>query len=243
MPVTQDKPGPYAPATAVLGIVERYRDRGLPTPITADVLARAGVTDSLIARTLYALQTLDLIGVDGMPTATFEAIRRAPQADYMARLGDWLTQAYSDALQFIDPATADETQVHDAFRGYTPPGQRDRMVTLFLGLFRAAGIAPEKVATSAPRKKVVAVRMATRVAPRKIEHKTPSEKPPFVAGAAGGLPPALAGLLASLPVNGEGWTQAQRDSFMNTFGVVLDFTFPPGVVRTKTAEDDDASDA
>jgi len=41
-----------------------------------------------------------------------------------------------------------------------------------------------------------------------------------------GLPPAIAGLLASLPKEGEGWTQDRRDKFVNTFGAVIDFCFP-----------------
>lgn len=147
MAVTQGKPGPYSPSTAIMGIVERYRDRGLPTPITADVLTKAGlVSDSLMARTLYALQILDLIDAAGNPTETLEAIRRAPAGEYKARLSDWLTHAYSDVLAYVDPATADEDAVHDAFRLYNPSGQRGRMVTLFMGLFRAAGLAPDKPA-------------------------------------------------------------------------------------------------
>ncbi len=60
MAVTQEKPAPYAPASAILDIVSRYRNRGLVFPVNADVLARVGISDSLIPRTLQALQVLDL---------------------------------------------------------------------------------------------------------------------------------------------------------------------------------------
>ena len=41
-----------------------------------------------------------------------------------------------------------------------------------------------------------------------------------------GLPPALSGLLQSLPASGQGWTQERRDAFVATFGAVIDFCFP-----------------
>ena len=152
MPVTQDKPAPYAPATAILALVERHRSKGLPTPVNADVLGRAQVSSSLIPRTLQALETLDLIDAEGKPTPVLEGIRLAPEAEYQKRLAEWLTAAYADALAYVDPATDDETSVRDAFRSYTPVGQQPRMVTLFTGLFKAAGIGPEQGKASRPRK-------------------------------------------------------------------------------------------
>ena len=116
MPVTPDRPGPYAPASAILELVQRYRTRGLPTPINGEVLARSGISDSLIPRTLQTLQTLDLIDEAGAPTQVFEGIRRAPEAEYQQRLREWLNNAYADALNYIDPATASDVEVRDAFR-------------------------------------------------------------------------------------------------------------------------------
>src|SRR5437868_3238699 len=74
MPVTADRPAPYATAGAILDFIDRYRNRGVPSPIDGDVLARAGVAHTLIARTLQALHTLDLIDPKtGTPTQTLEA--------------------------------------------------------------------------------------------------------------------------------------------------------------------------
>lgn len=155
MAVTPDRAGPYAPAKVIIDLIERYRSRGLPSPINGEVLARAGVSDSLSSRTLQALATLDLIDAEGKPSAALEGMRVAPEAEYLNRMGEWLTAAYADALQFVDPGTANETEVRDAFRQYKPVGQQDRMVSLFMGLFRHAGLAPEKTPTggAAPRKK------------------------------------------------------------------------------------------
>lgn len=227
MAVTPEQPAPYAPSSAVLEIVNRFRDRGLPTPITGEVLARAGISDSLLPRTLQALQALDLIDGDGRPTQILDGIRRAPQAEYEQRLREWLTAAYADALQFIDPATADEVAVRDAFRNYNPVGQQGRMVSLFTNLWRAAGVGPDKD-RSAPRK-APAVSGKPRVTPAKPIRQPPARddgKGAQQQSNSGGLPPALAGLLASLPSADVGWTQQSRDRFVQTFGAVLDFCFP-----------------
>jgi hypothetical protein len=117
----------------------------------------------------------------------------------------------------------DETRIRDAFRNYEPMGQQTRMVTLFQGLCAAAGLIPEKPtrvgrppATSRPRPtltRIVAERF--KDAPR----HSPRNAPP-------GVPAPLAGLLTSLPPEGEGWTKADRSKFITTFTAVLDFCFP-----------------
>jgi hypothetical protein len=236
MPVTQDKPGPYAPATAILDIVGRYRSRGLPFPVNSDVLARAGISDSLIPRTLQTLQTLDLIKDTGNPTETLEGIRLAPNAEYKLRLADWLKSAYAEVFAFVDPTTDDDNSIRDAFRSYQPIAQQARMVTLFKGLCAAAGLMPEK--SSSPRTSPQPVRSprvvstATRAAPAR---RVVSSITPKASGAA--LPPALAGLMESLP--SDGWTAAQRTKFLATFQAVLDFVVPVVTKAQKDKGDDE----
>ena len=242
MPVTPDQPAPYAPASAIVDIVERYRSRGLPIPINGDVLSRAGISPSLIARTIQALQSLDLINPEGMPTPVLDGMRLAPQAEYQQRMAEWLNAAYADALQFVDPATADETAVRDAFRNYKPIGQQGRMVSLFTGLFKGAGIAPAKtpgVATTATRKKPLAATPAKRIpkppANQQMRHNDSTLK-------RDALHPAISGLLSSLPSVDQGWTQDARDRWYGAFGAVLDLALPPGAQRASdTAEADDAA--
>ena len=116
MPVTQNAPSPYASSRVILTLVERHRARGLPNPVTTDVLARSGVTDSILTRTMQALQALDLISDDGSHTSTFEGLRLAPEAEYKNALADWVRSAYADAFSFIDPGSATATEIRDAFR-------------------------------------------------------------------------------------------------------------------------------
>src|SRR5215218_5034170 len=140
MAVQTGKPGPYAPAPAVLSIVTRFRERGMPSPITLEVLSRAGVSESLAPRTLQALKILDLIDEDGTPTDTLEGLRSAPSAEFQARMQDFVRGAYPEVFRYVNPSVDDLEQIRDAFRPYKPHGQQFRMVSLFLGLLEAAGM-------------------------------------------------------------------------------------------------------
>ena len=220
MAVRTEGPAPYAPPAAVISLIDRYRNRVLQTPITLEVLTRAGVTESLAPRTLQALKLLDLIGEDGQPTGNFEALRRVPQNEYQQLFREFLESAYQDVFAYIDPATDDETRLRDAFRGYKPHGQQGRMVTLFLGLCEHAGIerpVPTKPKAGTPR----------TAKPQKTPRRTGATGRTTARWEDGGraLPPALAGLLESLPKDGEAWSQERRDRFLATLPAVLDFCF------------------
>lgn len=228
MTVTADKPAPYAPHSAITDIITRYRSRGLPTPIDAEVLGRAGISDSLITRVLQALQSLDLIDESGMPTAMFEGIRVAPESDFKQKLADWLKAAYADVFAFVDPTNDDETRIRDAFRNYQPIGQQGRMVTLFQGLCAVAGLMPEKPQQARAPSTSIAPRVrpatSTMRASSKLSAKATPLNPAFNVGS--NVPPPLAGLLASLPHPSVGWTKEERAKFVTTFQAVLDFCFP-----------------
>lgn len=227
MPVTLDKPGPYASPQSIIEIYERHRNRGLPNPVTAEVLGRAGIPDSLIPRTIQALQSLDLIDEGGNLTEMFESIRKAPEAEYQNRLQAWLNSAYADVLSYVDPANDDETKIRDAFRDYRPTGQQARMVTLFTRLYAAAGVrSPRAVALRepSPRLRVASNRppSARKAAPpARLPSPAQAYQPPL-----NGLPPPIEGLLATLPTDGAGWSKDRRDRFLKTFEAVVDFCFP-----------------
>ncbi len=228
MAVTENRPAPYAPPSAISDFISRYRHRNVPFPVNAEVLARIGISESLTARTLHSLQTLDLINEAGNPTDTLEGIRLAPEAEYKARLADWLKGAYAGVFAIVDPTKDGPVRIRDAFRGYNPRGQQDRMVILFEGLCAEAGLIPEK--SSAIKAKPV-IRAAVGIATSR------AKATPKVAGsrASGGLPPAIAGLLESLPSPNDGWTAADRAKFLKTFESVLDFSIPITKEKKETA--------
>lgn len=225
MAVTTANPAPYAPASAIIDLIDRYRNRGLSKPFTAEVLARAGVSDSLIPRTLYALQALELIGEDLNPTATLEAIRLAPEPELKKVLEGWIKGAYADVLMFVNPSD-DESAVRDAFRAYNPPGQQGRMVTLFLGLCRFAGMRADDQSNAAPRP--AARKSASSVVAAKKPSTTAGAnkaQPAMLGNLSSGLPAPIAGLLAKLPPDGGTWTQSDRDKFEKAFSAMLDFSY------------------
>lgn len=131
---------PYAPTSAVVGFIDAFRNRPLPTPIDADVLARIPVADTIIPRTLQALKLLDLLDGSGNPTAALQDLRKAGSEEFPARLADVVRAAYADVFTYRDPATEDVSKIEDAFRNYEPMSMRPRMVRLFLGLCAEAGI-------------------------------------------------------------------------------------------------------
>jgi hypothetical protein len=208
----------------VLSFIDSYRNKALPSPITVEVLGRAGVNDSLVPRTLKTLEVLGLIDDTGKPTDALNGLRKAAQADFQARLADVVRGAYAEVLQYVDPATDDTSRIADQFRHFEPIGQLSRMVTLFLGLCVAAGIISEGATRKAAANP--APRPARRTVP--VPRREPSVSPAAnVRSLDGGtIPPALMGVLAALPTSGDGWTKARRDEFVKMFQSVLDFTIP-----------------
>jgi hypothetical protein len=203
--------------------------------VDREVLARASVADGLISRTLQALQVLDLIDESGMPTQTFEALRLAPEAEFKKRMEEWLKGAYADVFAFVDPTKDDEIRIRDAFRSYQPVGQQSRMVALFQGLCAAAGLLPDKP-ESAPRPAARARTPSASASPTTTPAVTPRQRTIVKRVVAerfkdaprhpSSVPPPLAGLLASLPAEGDVWTAGERAKFITTFTTVLDFCFP-----------------
>lgn len=178
MPLSQDAPAPYAPTRAIVNLLERSRTKGLPPLIDKDALLRMGVSESLAPRTLQALQTLDLIREDGQHTETMERLRVAPEAEYKSQMAEWLNAAYADILQYVNPEDGDEASVRDAFRPYKPHSMQDRMLTLFTGLYGAAGVWPEssqKARVERPKTSAPRVERKKRTPP---EEKTPPPPPP-----------------------------------------------------------------
>jgi hypothetical protein len=223
-------------------MIDGFRNRGLSTPFSSDVYARAGISESLIPRVKNSMEGLDLVDGEGNPTPQLIALRQAKTDEFRAALADVVKAAYAEVFQFVDPMNDDLTRITDAFRVYQPHGQRARMVTLFMGLCEAAGLAPSesaKASRSGSRPSAPAAKkrpngagtprrgqspaMAARGLAKAMVEADDSEVPAIVTTAIAGIPWG-------------GWTEAQRTKFLAFFESVLDFTVP---IRTVTPAETD----
>jgi Family of unknown function (DUF5343) len=142
MAAMQDGRAPYASTGSVQKVIEKHRQMGLPT-VNLQKLQQIGVTESLAPRTMYALEALGFYDENGTITPEFDALKKVPEHDFKPRLAALLREAYAPILEVLDPATATQTEVENAFRGFEPTGQIPRMVQLFMGLMAYAEVMPE----------------------------------------------------------------------------------------------------
>jgi len=216
----------YAAPANVLQVIERYRERGLPDPITTQVLESVGIPTGNAARTLQALRFFSLVNQDGTHSVKFDRLRRASTDEYRDVLAEIVRGAYDEVLTIIDPARDSLTQINDAFRHYEPAGQRPRMVALFLGMARAAGIGPAK---RHRRTRQQAPRPTERtLKPKRIEPNGTSTTGQVASTAEPNAPDdenpdyrVLSILLQRLPKNAQ-WKQEQRDRWLQALTAALD---------------------
>jgi len=139
-----DNFAPYASTRAVMAVLDRFRERGLPDPLTVANLEQIGIQASNAPRTLQALRFLGLVDDGGNRTSAFDGLRQAKTDEYPAQLAEIVRAAYLPIFTIVDPATDTDIAISDAFRGYEPSSTREKMVSLFMGLCRAAGIVTDK---------------------------------------------------------------------------------------------------
>lgn len=239
MPIQSDSPAPYTAPKTIIGLIETYRDRGLTTPFTLDVLIRAGITESMAPRTLQALKLLGLVDDEGEPTPQFVDLRKAAEDDVKARLQAIVRSAYEEVFSFIDPVSDSQQRIRDAFRSYTPLGQQDRMVTLFMGLCKYAEIIPP----NPDRQRATRGGSAPRREPRKSSSSRTRQGPADqasgqeartrrydlpstgVLGSTAGGHPLIQGLLRELPPVGASWQRAKLDAWLELQRAVFNLLY------------------
>ncbi len=218
---------PYTTASSITTVMDAYRDRGLGVPVTADVITRAGVGETIANRTLDSLKTLGLLNDDNTPSEQFQDMRQIRGEDeYKARVQEWLRGVYADVLQYTDPSTDGSTKVAEAFRTYEPAGRRNQMAALLIGLWRYAGLPVVDSPGPAPGRSVPRAKKATAAGPPAGQRRAAERPPSGGSSIPDGLPPGLVGLLQQVPTNGTGWTADRRQTFLTAFTAVLDFTVP-----------------
>ena len=145
---------PYAPPSNVISLIHRFRERSLPPKVDAPLLVDVGISEGNAHRVLHALRFLSLTDEEGRPSPNFEALQIASDDEYHELLAGFLRAAYADVLAIVDPSRDQLDTIINHFRRYLPTSQRNRQVTLFLGLCREAGIpvldAPRERSTRKP---------------------------------------------------------------------------------------------
>ncbi len=178
---------PYAPPATVVDIIRHFREKDVPDELTKVRLTQIGVTDGLLPRTWATLMFLGLIREDGTTTEEFRNLRYADDTQYGEVLLGILRVAYGDIFEAADPTTSTIFRLNDAFRPYKPGGQRSRMVTLFLGLCREAGLQTFVQAAERGSRIGGTGKARKQVEPKGKKGKTPPPPPPPPPPPAGGL--------------------------------------------------------
>lgn len=143
MAVSDDNYRPYAAVANVQAVLDRVRNRNMPSAIDATYIRAAQVPEKSIGRVRDALRFLDFVHADGTPTQRLQAYAVAAVAlgeQKQDLLAAAVRDSYRADFERIDPAQDAQDVIVDAFSPYAPKSQRIRMVMLFLGLCRFAGI-------------------------------------------------------------------------------------------------------
>ncbi|MGF1616913.1 MAG: DUF5343 domain-containing protein [Acidimicrobiia bacterium] len=184
MPIQDSGYAPYAPGHAVEAVIEHGREKGFPEAVDTTFLSRL-VSDAYAPRTRKALEHLDLIEEDtGRPTPTLMKIKAEHSDHLQDTLQEWFNEVYQPILTFVSPAD-DIERITEQFRPYSPDGQRDRMVQLFLSLAAYVGLIesvpkkPRGATSKAAAKKVNnRVRAPESEAPRQPQRDVESTSTP-----------------------------------------------------------------
>jgi hypothetical protein len=147
---TQDTFAPYAPTENVLRVLNKARAGGLRGAIDTAFLIQLGINDSMAPRTIRALHFLGFIQADGNPTPHLAEYVQASDEQAQTLLKQAIVRSYAMVLRAVDPETDPRSKIFNAFRTMRPQGQWDRMVTLFLGLCRAAGMDVKEAPVARP---------------------------------------------------------------------------------------------
>ena len=129
---------PYAATANVMAVLERVRARNLPETLDNNFFRTAGISDIVIGRVRQALRFLDFIQEDDAPTDRLRAYAAAGDARQI--LESAIRDAYRQDFKNTAPEADGQETILRAFQPYKPRSQTARMVMLWLGLCREAGI-------------------------------------------------------------------------------------------------------
>jgi hypothetical protein len=243
VPIKPDGEAPYTSVPAAVSVIERFRKGTLQTPITQDVLRRAGIPEGLVRRTLKAIRLLELIDDSGHPTEQFQMLAKVRPDEYKDAFAGYLRSVYKDVFTYTDPAHGDMDAIRNAFWGYKPPGQRETMVRLFLGLCEYAELIPEQKraqpasSSRKPKDATTAARSRKRgdqggqqppTPPQQPQQEQPTPPPPTPPSPTplDGIDPALVAWFQKIPPTGTPWPKEDKERWFTAFRAMVDGVHP-----------------
>lgn len=231
MPIPGDNWAPYAAPTNVLLVLRRLRERGVPERVTPELLEQFGMNSQGAGRVRATLEFLGLTEDDGTSTDLFRALHQATSPEYAGVLSDIVRSAYSRVFQAVDPATATDVEIKDAFRVFKPASQTGRMGTLFRALAQESGLIegdPRIIrrqraapATPAGGRATQPTRQQDQTAQRIVPQREQPQRQ---------LSPMLKGFFDGLPPKGTVMSEAERENLATIFKTMLAVDYPAGSI-------------
>jgi hypothetical protein len=208
----------------------------MPERVDIEYLRDSGISEGMLARTLFAMKFLGLVKDGGEPTSALRDIGTGTDEEYRTILAGLIRGAYEDVFANIDPSEDDHSRILNFFRRYTPASQRERMVTFFLAICREAGIPTLDV----PRKREIssssrATRVKGTTARKSRTDDTVTSKS---ATQPDGMASALEMLIRTLPPVGTQFPRERKKQWITMAEVTLDYVYPDTESQRPNDDDD-----
>ena len=132
------------PYKAVHDVIIRFRERGLPDPLTPAALEQVGVATGH-DRTHAAGPAIPRAHRrGGRPPGAVREAQDGDDREYPEQLAEIVRAAYLPVFTIVNPAEDSDTAIADAFRRFEPSAQRDKMIALFRSLCEEARSSPRR---------------------------------------------------------------------------------------------------
>lgn len=234
--MTDDLKRPYAPPANVIAVIRRTRQINLPDVIDNDFLRVAQISENLYGRVHDGMRFLGLVDEGGHPTDALAAISAAGEEEYRSILAGAVREAFAEDFNRVDPGQDTQAVIVDAFKRYAPRSQTKRMVMLFLGLCREAGIP----VAEAPRERKMAGAPARKRSPGSVGQATKTPKDRSNSG--GGAPTGPASSDTLLGVTVEDIALLDENDFAEVWSALGKIARARGRASLKPPTTDGSSD-